>query len=215
MSTDDDVRNHVAGATVRHASPFHDIEVPSSSELLPEAFRQKWVIPFYMASREELMANVRPVYDEINEGLVLQLLSQFDWRPRIIGAKFAAIKKLASLDDVIGKLLLRSDVCYAGHGYCLALARFDTAAASAHLTRYLDYYLGRVDLWFDQGSAMAALGHLDRQRGTRVRDRYLEAWTRFVENKPHWDLRRDDAVFEESFATVVAVESALSGDRVE
>jgi hypothetical protein len=66
--------------------------------------------------RDRFITNLRPVYDEIDEGLIVTLLSQFDWRPRITGAYFAAVKKLASLDDHIGNLLLRSDVCYAGHG---------------------------------------------------------------------------------------------------
>jgi len=135
MATDDDIRNHVAGATVRHASPFAEIEVPSHREPLPQPFVQKWVHPFYMPDpgrdRDRFIANLRPVYDEIDEALVVTLLSQFDWRPRITGAYFAAVKKFTSLEDHIGRLLLRSDVCYAGRGYCLALARFDTAAASS------------------------------------------------------------------------------------
>jgi len=56
---------------------------------------------------------------------------------------------------------------------------------------------------------MAALGHLDRARGTNLRDGYLEAWRRFIENKTEWDLEREDAAFEESFTSVLAAASAL------
>lgn len=52
----------------------------------------------------------------------------------------------------------------------------------------LDYYLTKVDLWFDQADALAALQHLDAVNGTARAARYEQRWLAFVANKPNWDL---------------------------
>ena len=65
--------------------------------------------------------------------MVTTLLAYFDWRPRRVGARLAALREMTGFDDHIGRLLVRSDVCYAGKGYCLALARFNTVRAREHL----------------------------------------------------------------------------------
>lgn len=207
MTTDEDIRLHRAGATVRHVSPFSDIEVPVSQDPISEAFVQKWVRPFYSAplwcKSAEFIAAVGAVHGEIDEGLVVTLLSYFNWRPRKTGACFAAVKKFTLLEDHIGRLLLRSDVSYAAIGYCLALARFNTPSAVKYLREYLDYYLTRPDLWFDQGEVMAALGYLDRQNGTNIRAEYLARWEGFIANKPNWSLAQSDGTFEKRMATIL------------
>src|SRR5262245_43788691 len=80
----------------------------------------------------------------------------------------------------IGHLLLRSDVCYAGTGYCVALARFNTRDSTGFLLEYLDYYLTRHDLWFDQGCAMGAIGYLDSRDGSNNLESLMEKWVAFA-----------------------------------
>lgn len=102
----------------------------------------------------------------------------------------SAIEHYSPLEDHIGRLFLRSDVCYAGVGYALALAAFNTSPSIDYLKKYLDHYLGRKDLWFDQDSAMSALCYLDRQNGTDLLRGYLPKWKAFKEDKPNHDLER-------------------------
>jgi hypothetical protein len=58
-------------------------------------------------------------------------LAGYALRMRIVGAWFSAIKQYTEFEQAIGNLLLRSDVCYAGRGYCLALASFNFLSVSA------------------------------------------------------------------------------------
>jgi hypothetical protein len=158
------------------------------------------VAPFYPLNLwrdgEIFVRALRPVCSQIDEQLVKELLSYFNWRPRLVGAYFVAVRRLAGLEQQIGRLLLRSDVCEAGRGYCVALARLNTGSSAALLMEYLDYYLTRADLWFDQGFAMAALGYLDHENGTHLREGFVGRWHDFIANKPNWDLTRNDEIFE-------------------
>ena len=146
---------HVAGATVRHQGPFSELEVPVSSGPLPAEVRAQWVRPLYFGLQKPhvpgfLAANLSLVDDQ----LIDQLLTHFDWRSRVAGALLVALQRREAFADRIGRLFLRSDVCYAGATYCLALATFNTPSSIQVLKCYLDYYLERKDLWFDQNSAM-------------------------------------------------------------
>lgn len=183
---------HAAGATVRPRTPFNDIEVPARLHAdTDKALIETWVTPLYLRGlqdEEKLIEVLRPQRDEITAPLIGELLSIYNWRPRIVGAYLAAIVCESSLLDQVGRLLLRSDVCYAGGGYCLALARFGGDDARDYLTRYLDYYLTRGDLWFEQCEALAALVYLDELEGTSVATRYADFWQEFVKDKPNWDL---------------------------
>ncbi|MBI4747912.1 MAG: hypothetical protein HY774_05455 [Acidobacteria bacterium] len=185
----DEVLLHTAGAIVRHQSPFHDL--PVLTRLTPMNHDQLlyWVKPFYMTDlqSEEFAERFLPVRNEITIDLVKELLAQFNWRPRLVAAMFAAIKNYGLLEIPIGYLLLRSDMCYAGKGYCLALATFNTTESVDFLTHYLDYYLKQKDLWYDQGEAMGAIAYLDQQNGTNVLAQFLPAWEEFNANK-HWNL---------------------------
>ncbi|MEZ4394093.1 MAG: DUF6000 family protein [Polyangiales bacterium] len=162
-------------------------------------FLERWVVPFYLLdlSRdvEAFIDALRHVAPELNEAVIAELLARLNWRPRIVGAYFVAIRRCYAFEEQIGRLLLRSEVCYAGRGFCVALARLNTPASVASLEEYLDVYLSRVEWFFDQGEAMAALGYLDAQNGTDRRARFMPRWQRFIENKPRWDLTRHDNLF--------------------
>ncbi len=160
MADDDEQRRaiaeHTAGATVRHKSPFADLKVFVRDEPPDRDFIYRWVLPFYMKNPadEAFRVAYREVAKEVDESLIRHLLSFFNWRPRLVGAYFAAILDTKNTLDVIEPLLLRSDVCDAGRGYCLALARMNAQRSPDILERYLDYYLTKYDLWFDQADAL-------------------------------------------------------------
>lgn len=186
---------HVAGATVRHRNRFENIEVPRNDDDLANEFIEKWVVPFYMPNltiaNETTIKAFSEAAREINIDIVKALLGDFNWRTRITGAFFAAINNYQELEDTIGKHLLKSEVCYAGNGYCLALAAFATDKAKEYLISYLDYYLDRNDLWFDQATAYCALEYLDKNAAVQLNNK----WNSFITDKPNWDLEKYRSAF--------------------
>jgi len=134
----------------------------------------------------------------VDDQLIDQLLTHFDWRSRVAGALLVALQRREAFADRIGRLFLRSDVCYAGATYCLALATFNTPSSIQVLKCYLDYYLERKDLWFDQNSAMAALAYLDHMNRTSAASQFASRWEAFVADKPSWNLERSVQFFAES-----------------
>jgi len=200
---------HSAGATVRHAGPYSELEVPVMMQNADPDFIATWIKPFYMtnlvSNREEFQSAYSAVRQSIDDALITRLLTYFDWRPRIVGAYFAAIAPTAEHCDHIGRLLLRSDVCYSGTGYALALSRINTEKSVAYLCKYLDYYLQQPELWFDQGAAMGALAHLDSVNNTAIMPSYIEHWNRFVTSKPQWGLDHSIAYFEQKLESLKAI----------
>ncbi|WP_246204146.1 DUF6000 family protein [Streptomyces tailanensis] len=96
----------------------------------------------------------------------LNLLLSFGWRPRLTAAWLIGVSRRTSYRTRIGELLLDSEVVYAGLGYCFALARFGTEEDAEILTAYLNRYLPRTDLHYDQPVALGALLRLDSRLGT-------------------------------------------------
>jgi hypothetical protein len=90
--------------------------------------------------------------------------------------------------EVVGNvepLLIPSRSTYEGQGHCFALSRLASDQAVAVLKRYLDEYLPRTDIYYDQVWAMAALVMVERERGGAVADRYWDMWQAWVADKPH------------------------------
>ena len=201
-----EIERHVVGATVTHVGPFSAIEVPELAEPLTREFCEKWVEPFYRASLfrggDAFAEALRPIADEITPTLLTSLLSDFNWRPRITAAYFAAVLIETSVEDHIGKLLLRSDVCFAGNGYCLALARFNTSKSVEYLTQYLTYYLSKPDLEFEQGEAIGALVFLDRLNGTAHQDSFVEQWDTYVDRSGTYNREKHTERFNEQLGAV-------------
>lgn len=197
-----EIELHIAGATVRLENPFEDLIIPRNSEELPEKFVKKWVIPFYMTSFSHLSKETQKdfidIFQQIDSEIVTKLLGDFNWRTRIVGAYFAALKDLTEFEEIIGNHLLKSEVCYAGSGYCLALANFGTEESKNFLKRYLDYYLKRKDLWFDQSDAMAALYWLNKQEA----EKYEPLWREFIADKPYWNLKSSKENFAKSMENI-------------
>ena len=204
----DEIALHVTGATVRHKNPFEEIEVPRNEEEFTEEFVDKWVVPFYMNSLsnsdDTTIKTFADTAKEIDKNIVLRLLSDFDWRTRITGAFFSAINNYQEFEDIMGKHLLKSEVCYAGPVYCLALATFGSDNAKKYLVTYLDYYLARKDLWFDQADAFCALEYLDESQA----DKLKEKWNNFVADKEHWSLEKSREHFNNCMMTLDKIRDA-------
>lgn len=191
---------HIRGATVVHQSPFSSIEVRSAEDVLSEEECEKWVTPFYRVSFRSLdkdfLKSLRNIYHQITPAIVELLLTEYDWRPRLTGAFFAGLKRFTSAENQIGQLLLRSDLCFAGKLYSVALAEFNTLNGLDYLKRYLGYYLTRPDLDYDQGDAMGAIAWLDTVNGTNNLEKLQPLWRTYAEAKS-WkpDLEKDISWF--------------------
>ena len=193
------LERHAAGATVSHVSPFAELQVPNSDQILPLAVRETWVRPLYFGLRKpDVAAFVAAQIHLVSDELISQLLENFDWRPRTAAAYLAALTGRRTFTSQIGRLLLRSDVCFAGAAYCVALAEFNSTESIDFLDRYLSYYLTRGDLLFDQGDAMGALSYLDRLNGTNLLSKHLDAWSKFIVDKDSWTLASSVARFDET-----------------
>ncbi len=189
-----DLSRYIAGATVRHKSSFDKLETPFRMQYMPKEFFNKWVSPFYaehVLANEQLEKNFKKVKDEISPEIVKKMLGYFDWRSRITGAYFAALLDYSEFEDFIGINLLKSELCFAGEGYLIALVNFNSNKSIQYLKKYLDYYLSNPDLCYDQGEALAALIWLDRLNQTAIvtDDYYMEKWCQFIADKPDWSLK--------------------------
>ncbi len=195
--------------------PFKSLEVPAILELPPQEMLDKWVMPLYKKLMQMDIAAVSDVlvglWPDMTEEVVHALLRPVGWRTRIVGAYVAACKDFNELTGWIGRLLLRSDAPYAGGGYCVALARFNTSEAAGFLIEYLDYYLTRSDLWYEQAVAMAAIAYLDDRNNTRNLAPMMAKWETFVANKPRWDLDRSIESFAQRMVQIDLVSARCSG----
>lgn len=137
--------------------------------------------PVRAAFLRELIVDSRRV---TNEELALLLGPMTGWRERLVAAWLAGIDGRASHRERFGELLIASKQTYAGAGYCFALACFATPADAEILCEYLDRYLPRLDLVYDQDWAIAALRDIDARLGTEhaarftVPDGLWEQWAR-------------------------------------
>lgn len=210
------IERHVAGATVVHNGPFDSLTTPQNKEDLDQDFIDKFVVPFYMNlgglgnRKDKLKDEIKEVLPVVTSETVASLLGDFNWRTRSVGAFFAALKNVTEFQDQIGRLLLKSEVCYAGTSYCLTLAEFNNQKSVDYLNQYLDYYLTKKDLWFDQGDAMGAIAYLDKRNGTNELKLHLDNWNDFVSNKDNWDLERSIDHFEKKLRALKEVKKYVS-----
>lgn len=174
------VAAHVAGRGARHPWPAGELEVPTAMDSLSGAFLGRWVEPYYLSDPARLdaaqefawCAAARACDDDVLEAL----LTEADWRPRVVGAWFVALRGASAFETRLGRLLLRSDVCFAGRAYAVALASLATPQAADWLARYLQHYLALPQLDYDQAEALAALQQLDPPRAAT----FELAWTAYL-----------------------------------
>ncbi|MET9387899.1 DUF6000 family protein [Streptomyces sp. NPDC002928] len=103
----------------------------------------------------------------------LSILLEGGWRERRTAAWLIAISRRTEFRERLGELLLASEVCCAGLAYCVALATFGTPDDADLLTAYLDRYLQRPDLDYDQAVALGALLYIDLNIGAHQAGRFL------------------------------------------
>ncbi|MFD6414706.1 DUF6000 family protein, partial [Nocardia asteroides] len=80
--------------------------------------------------------------------------------------------------------LLAGEGPYAGAAYCVVLAKFGSAADAGLLSAYLDHYLSRPDLDYDQAVVLGTLLYLDGILGSDCATRFLGPdgpWDRWLE----------------------------------
>ncbi|MEU6896045.1 DUF6000 family protein [Streptomyces sp. NPDC046557] len=114
----------------------------------------------------------------------LGILFEGGWRERKTAAWLVAVAHRTEFRDLIGRLLLASEGPYAGAAYCVALAKFGTAADAELLSAYLDHHLSRPDLDYDQAVVLGALLYLDEILGFEYTTRFLAPdgpWDRWLE----------------------------------
>jgi hypothetical protein len=125
----------------------------------------------------------------------LTVLFEGSWRERRTAAWLAAVSRRGHFRELIGALLLESELCCAGRAYCVALASLGTPRDAELLTAYLDRYLRRPDLALDQPTAMGALAYTDSvlhsdRAGLLLQEGGL--WRRWFQDAPH--MHGDDGV---------------------
>ncbi|MEU2424432.1 DUF6000 family protein [Streptomyces sp. NPDC007851] len=118
----------------------------------------------------------------------LEALLGYEWRSRLTAAWLIGVGRRATFRERIGDLLLVSEFCFSGSAYCFALARFGTHADAEILSAYLDHYLPRTGLRYDQPAALGALLRLDAQLSAHHADRFTEPdglWDQWVQALAH------------------------------
>jgi len=199
-----------AGAMVIHRNPFEALQAFRNDDKLTSEFADKWISPYYLHlhaySKPEDTGMFINAATNLNNEETKKLLGYFDWRSKLVGAYFAACNNYQELEDIIGVHLLKSEVCYAGTGYCVALAVFGTDRSKEYLKKYLEYYLGRKDLWFDQADALCALEYLDRSEANV----FYERWNDFVSDKENWDLEHSRKQFQSRIQSILDIRSLMA-----
>ncbi len=182
------ILRHIQGSTVSHAGPFASLEVPSIPLEQVQPLYADYVIPFYMHSLSQFGDDQKAAFERIRpsltDDLITILLSDHNWRTRTAATYFALILERDQHLDHIGRLLLRSDVCFVGAAYCRYLAHFGTAEASDYLNRYLGYYLTQTQLHFDQTDALAAIRYIDARSGTNHEESHASALAAMCRSRP-------------------------------
>ncbi|MFJ4809376.1 DUF6000 family protein [Streptomyces longwoodensis] len=110
------------------------------------------------------------------------------WRERRTAAWLVAVSRRTEFRERLGELLLASEVCCVGLAYCVALASFGTPRDSQLLVAYLDRYLRRPDLAYDQTVAMGALLYIDLNLQGDEATRFLgpgALWQQWLQEAPH------------------------------
>ena len=168
---------HSRGAIVRHWGPFSNLRVPTTYGEDRSRHHEAWLQSLYYYApwpvREDFLRRNRA---QITDNLIRELLAEFDWRARRAGAYLAALTGSVKYCNQIGKLLVRSDLCHAARGYCLALAAFNGTRSIEFLCAYLEYYLLHPELVFDQDYVLGTLMFLDKRNGTDLSAPYIQIW---------------------------------------
>ncbi|MGW5125328.1 DUF6000 family protein [Streptomyces sp. NPDC004069] len=136
--------------------------------------------------RAKFLQKLGKAADEISSHELGVLLDR-GWRERKTAAWLIAVAGRTEFRERLGELLLASDGPYAGQAYCVALATFGTSADADLLVAYLDHYLLRPDLYYDQTAALGTLLILDAKLGADRVARFLTPdglWQQWIDGPP-------------------------------
>ncbi len=160
----------------------------------------KFVVPFYLeilhgnvvnqapaADHEAALARMRAVAPEVTFDIALDLWPR-GWREGLMASWWAAVWRWPGLVDQVEPLLIPSRSCFEGQAHCLALTRVNSRRSRAVLMRYLDEYLPRPDLDYDQPWAMASLMFACADAGESLPVQYTEAWQESMSGTRRADL---------------------------
>lgn len=164
--------------------PFDHLPSHRNASALSKDFIDKWVIPYYMTLGKygyDWVDTVRIIEPEITKEITLQLLGDLNWRSRLVGAYFAAVKAFDDQIDIIGTHLLKSETCCVGHVYALTLAFFNKENANQYIDAYLNYYLTKPKLYFDQQIVMSASVYLDKVNSTSHSEKHMDNWQQLMQ----------------------------------
>ncbi|MFG2824859.1 DUF6000 family protein [Kitasatospora sp. NPDC048365] len=144
----------------------------------------------------------------------LSVLLDSGWRERKTAAWLITVARRTEFRERLGELLLASEVCYAGSSYCVTLATFGTPADADLLAAYLDHYLRRPDLYYDQPAAMGALLHLDSRLGTDRAARFLAPdglWHQWIGGPPRKEHHSAPDSYREAMSELCSFADESSG----
>ncbi|GAA2978357.1 hypothetical protein JCM13580A_26910 [Streptomyces drozdowiczii] len=142
---------------------------------------------------DRFMRDLREDAGLITADEIAQLL-EGGWRERRTAAWLIAVSRRTEFRERLGELLLASEVCCAGLAYSVALASFGTARDADLLAAYLDRYLRRPDLGYDQTVVMGALQFIDLNLGGAQVDRFRQPgglWQQWLQDAPHMQAHAD------------------------
>lgn len=126
----------------------------------------------------------------------LGVLLDGGWRERKTAAWLIAVAGRTEFRERLGELLLASEGPYAGQAYCVALSTFGTSSDADLLVAYLDRYLRRPDLYYDQPAALGALLLLDARLNADHTARLLTPdglWQHWIDGPPGKDRDAPDS----------------------
>jgi hypothetical protein len=136
--------------------------------------------------RDKFMRKLGRAAGEISPRELGVLLDR-GWRECTTAAWLIAVAGRTEFRERLGELLLASQGPWAGQAYCVALASFGTSADADILSAYLDRYLLRPDLSYDQTDALGALLLLDARLQTDQAARFLAPdglWQQWIDGPP-------------------------------
>lgn len=190
-------------------NPFDKLVSFSSDHEFDEAFCNKFVAPFYtvrIINLPNFKSDYLKVKAEINSEIVNKIIGQNNWRERIVAAYFCAIENLVEFVDVIGVHFLKSELVHQGKGFALALASFRTEKSISYLKKYLDYYLTRSDLFYEQTYAMSALVWIDEKTNANHSEKYKSLYAKWEKDS----IRSFESYYDEFVQQMLIIEELKS-----
>ncbi|MBP2478591.1 hypothetical protein JOF53_007463 [Crossiella equi] len=139
------------------------------------------------ASRTRVLTSLAEDAATITDAELTALLDSGGWRERKVATWFLGATGRQDFRPRLGELLLASEGPSVGQTYCVVLTHFGTPADADFLVRYLEVYLRRPDLYYDQSAALGALLEFDRRHDTAHARPFLAdggLWRQWIAGPP-------------------------------